>query len=491
MIEVTAINLFIINRKLFIMKTTTISLLLTLCLINYGFSQEKTKIANSTQLESNIDALVKQYQDLDIFSGVVLVAEKGVPKYYKVYGLANREEKTPNTRTTKFDIGSMNKSFTKTLILQLMEEGKLKMTDKLGDYLLGFPETAANKITMMHLLKHRSGYGGYWGRDFNDLPIDQKRVPALVERIKKLPLDFEPGTDTQYSNAGYVLLGAIVQAITGKTYHQNIKERILMPLGMTETYVIDKSEVPDRAIGYFKDMKGNISSNTGFVEVPNPDGGFQSTPGDIVKFYTEYFYGANLLSKETKANDDFFGFINSNRKTGGAIPMAGGFPGANTAYYEILRDEISILVFANMDEPVAEQLGAGILAIVRGKTAKKPSLPAIQNVYNNYQEFGLKYIEDNFYKLIDNFHAEDPKGIILNDIGYDFLGNGETDEALKFFKLNVKLFPEDANLWDSLGEGYYKKGDLEKSLQNYKKALKMDPGMTSAKEMVAKLETKK
>ena len=353
------------------MKTIKLSLLITLCLIKYGFTQETSKIANSTQLESNIDALVKQYQDLDIFSGVVLVAENGIPKYYKAFGLANRDENIPNTLTTKFDIGSMNKSFTKTLILQLMEEGKLKMTDKLGDYLSGFPETAATKITILDLLKHQSGFGGYWGRNFNDLPIDQKRIPALVERIKKLPLDFEPGTDTQYSNAGYVLLGAIVQEITGKTYHQEVQERILNPLGMTKTYVVDKSEVPDRAIGYLKDMKGNLSSNTGFVEVPNPDGGFQSTAGDIVKFYTEYFYGAILLSKETKADDGFFRFINSNRNTGKANLMAGGFPGANTAYYEVLRDQISIIVFANMDEPVAEQLGSGILAIVREERLQK------------------------------------------------------------------------------------------------------------------------
>ncbi|WP_083253278.1 serine hydrolase domain-containing protein [Flavivirga aquatica] len=473
------------------MKTITLGLLLSLCLINIGCSQEKSKIANPTQLESKVDALVKQYQDLDIFSGVVLVAEKGEPKYYKAFGMANREENKPNTLTTKFDIGSMNKSFTKTLILQLMEEGKLKVTDKLGVYLKGFPETAATKITILDLLKHRSGYGGYWGRDFNNLPIDQKRIPALVERIKKLPLDFEPGTETQYSNAGYVLLGAIVQEVTGNTYHKEIQERILNPLGMTETYVVDKSEVPDRAIGYLKDMKGNITSNTGFVEVPNPDGGFQSSAGDIVKFYTEYFYGDTLLTKTTKMDEMFFKFNNENRTTGGAIPMAGGFPGANTAYYEVLRDEISIIVFANMDEPVAEQLGSGILVIVRGKEPITPSLPAIQNIYNHYKKYGLQYIEDNFYNLIENFHAEDPKGIILNDIGYDFLQNGEVDEALKFFHLNIKMFPEDANLWDSLGEGYYEKGDYKKSLQYYKKALEMQPGMSSAIDMVAKLELKK
>jgi len=469
------------------MKRITIILVCAICLLASCNAQNQSKIKNIENLEANVDALVNQYLGLDIFSGIVLVAEQGELKYHKAFGLANRETNTKNTLNTKFDIGSMNKSFTKLVILQLLEEGKLKVTDKLGQYISGFPDVAANKITITDLLDHSSGYGEYWGRDFNDLPIEQKRITGLVKRIKKLRLEFEPGTDTMYSNSGYVLLGAIVEKITGETYHQNVIERIIKPLGMTETYVVDKHEVPDRAIGYYKDMKGNIFNNLGFTEVPNPDGGFQSTPRDIVKFYYEYFYGSTLLSKATKINEDFFGSMNKRKTTGKANLMAGGFPGANTAYLEIMRDEISIIVFANMDEPVAEQLASGILALVRGEEPKTPSLPANQNVYNHYVKHGLQYIEEHFTSLISNFHPEDPKGLILNGIGYGFLKDGKIDESINFFKLNVKLFPEDANLWDSLGEGYLTKGDRTKALKCYKKALEIDPSMESTKEKIKEL----
>jgi CubicO group peptidase (beta-lactamase class C family) len=472
------------------MKQFTVILAFTLVFLTSCYAQNKSKIKNIESLESNVDALVKQYQDLDIFSGIVLVAEKGSPKYHKAFGLANRETNTANTINTKFDIGSMNKSFTKTIILQLIEEGKLNVTDKLGQYISGFPEIAANKITITDLLNHSSGYTDYWGEDFDELSIDQKRLSGLVERIKKLRLEFEPGTERAYSNSGYVLLGAIIEKITNKTYHQNVVDRILKPLNMTETYVIDKNKVPNRAIGYYKDMKGNIYNNLGFAEVPNPDGGFHSTPSDIVKFYSEYFYGATLLSKATKNNEAFFGSIAKRKTTGEASLMAGGFPGANTAYLEIMRDEISIIVFANMDEPVGEQLATGILALVRGETPITPSLPANQNVYNHYVKHGIDYVEEHFSELTLNFHSEDPKGMILNGIGYDFLREGKKEEALKFFQLNVKLFPEDANLWDSLGEVHFKLQDNVKALEYYEKALAMDPYMESAKEMINKIKKK-
>ena len=357
------------------MKKIALGIIVMICVCTSCNAQVESKISDIKNLESKVDALVKQYQDLDIFSGVVLISEKGALKYHKAFGLADRENQTANSLTTKFNIGSMSKTFTDLIILQLMESGKLNGTDKLGHYLRGFPENAANKITINNLLKHASGYGDYWQRDFNELPRAQKGISGLVARIKKLPLAFEPGTSVRYSNSGYILLGAIIEAITGKTYHQNVIERIINPLKMNDTYITDKTVIPEKAKGYYTDQNGKLIHNKSFVRVPNSDGGFYATTKDMSKFYTEYFYGTKLLHKNNK---DYFKNINQARTLGGVLAVAGGIPGSNSVCIENLKDEIRVFIFSNMsnlDAPTAQQLGTGVLDLIEGKTPAKPSRP--------------------------------------------------------------------------------------------------------------------
>jgi tetratricopeptide (TPR) repeat protein len=248
-----------------------------------------------------------------------------------------------------------------------------------------------------------------------------------------------------------------------------------------------KNDVPERAIGYYKNMTGKIEDNSHFNELPNPDGGFQSTAEDVLKFYQEFHYGNKLLKNETKQKDDFYKMIQAHQNTGGAIPHAGGFEGANTVNFEILRDHISIVVMANMDEPVAEQLGAGILDIIRNKVPQQPSLPAIMNIYKAYTAQGIEFVRENFVDLTQNFHPTDPKALILNNVGYQFLQNNQFKEAIEIFQLNTELFPDDANVWDSLGEGYLRNGDVEKAKTNYQMALKLDPEMPTAIEALKQL----
>ncbi len=466
------------------MKHFSMILILAFCAMLYG----RENLHERPQLEDKIDRLASQYTELDIFSGVVLVAQEGKPVYHKAFGLANREKNIPNTLRTRFDIGSMNKTFTKVVILQLADEGKLDLSDKLVDYLPGFTQKGTEKITIEHLLTHQSGFGDYHSPEYMQTPPAERTINWIVERVQNMPLMFEPGTEQEYSNAGFVLLGAIIEKVTGTSYHRNVVERIIEPLGLQQTHVENKSTVPQKAIGYFKTATGELRDNNNFSELPNPDGGFHSTTSDIMTFYREYFYGNTLLDNETRKLDPMFGFVQEHRNSGGAIPLAGGFPGANTVLYEILRDRITVVVFANMDEPVAEQLGAGILAIIRGQQPREPQLPAIQNVYNAYKTHGTTYVKENWDKLIINFHPGDPHDMILNQVGYELLFSGKTDQAIEIFTLNTEMFPEVANVWDSLGEAWRKKGDNAKALKFYKRALSIRPDMPSAKQAVEELE---
>ena len=222
-------------------------------------------------LSPKVDALVQEYIDLDIFSGVVLIADKGIPVYHKAFGMANREKQIPNTLETKFDIGSMNKSYTKVVIMKLVEKGQISLEDKLGKHLKGFAPEAAEKITIQHLLSHKSGVGSYFYPGYFESSKEEKSIASLVERIKKQPLMFPPGEEQEYSNSGYVVLGAIIEAVTGKSYYDNVREMIVDPMGLKNTYLEDVDKLTDRATGYFKNYKGELRNNGGFVGIPKPD----------------------------------------------------------------------------------------------------------------------------------------------------------------------------------------------------------------------------
>lgn len=472
------------------MKKSILSLLFSLVVFS-GISQISTtefKYQPIESQENKIDSLINEYIQLDIFSGVVLLSKNNEVKFEKAFGYANRELGILNNQQTKFNIGSMNKTFTAVIIYQLIEENKIHFDDTLGRYLSGFPETSARNVTVKQLLNHTSGYGDYHIPGYFKLPASDKTLQGAITIIKSLPLLFEPGTGEEYSNAGYVLLGGIIEKVTGISYAENVQKRIIIPLQLVNT-ITDK--IPDDyncAVGYLKTPSGQWVDNRFMRQVPKPDGGFISTAFDIQKFYSAYIYTDKLISDKMKAQLSYFNQLADLKKQGRATVHAGGFNGANTVIYEIPSEKISIVVFANMDEPVAEQLGLGILQILRGNIPEPPTLPIPQKVYAAWKQNGTEYVRINFDSLTENFDAFGPKASILNMIGYDLLNAGDINSAIEILQLNTELFPENANCYDSLGEAWYLKGDSQMALKNYKIALELDPEMESAQQMIKKLE---
>lgn len=193
----------------------------------------------------------------DEFSGVVLLAKDGSPVFQHAYGLASKEYGVPNDLGTKFNIGSIDKVFTKIAIGQLLEEGKIaSVGDKLEKYLPDYANReVAGKVTLRQILNMQSGIGDFFGPTFARSAKDQFRTTAdFIPLFDHQPLAFEPGTKRQYSNGGYIVLGAVIEKVTGRSYYDHVRERIFKPLGMQSTDFYE-ADIPtaNLATGYSRD----------------------------------------------------------------------------------------------------------------------------------------------------------------------------------------------------------------------------------------------
>ncbi len=289
----------------------------------------------------------------DEFSGVVLLAKDGKTIFRQAYGFADLGLKVPNDAETKFNLGSINKVFTRIAIEQLALAGKLSLDDTIGKWLPEYPnKDAAAKVTIRQMRDMRSGLGDIFTEEFEKGAKDRLLKPRdLFVLFADKPLLFAPGTQQQYSNAGYVVLGAIVEAASGQDYYEYVREHIYKPAGMTSTdsWELDVP-VPDRAVGYTKEgprgpAPGGGRRNNLFSTFfkGSPAGGGYSTAGDLLRFDTALRAGALFAD---------------GRKIAG-IGAAGGTPGCN-ALLEQMPQGYTLIVLSNYDPPAAMDVGKSV-----------------------------------------------------------------------------------------------------------------------------------
>jgi len=224
----------------------------------------------------------------DRFSGAVLVAKNGKPVFTAVYGMADREKKTPNTLNTKFRIGSMNKMFTATAVLQLVQAGKINLTDPLGKYLTDYPnKDVASKVTIHQLLTHTGGTGDFFGPEFDKHRLELRTLQDYVKFYGQRGPSFDPGSRWEYSNYGFLLLGLVIEKASGQDYYEYVREHIFKPAGMNSTDSMPEDQaVPGRSVGYTK-MKGTKEWSPNLDTLPyrgTSAGGGYSTVEDLLAF---------------------------------------------------------------------------------------------------------------------------------------------------------------------------------------------------------------
>jgi len=212
---------------------------------------ENKKENPPASLEELHSYLVKKTEENE-FSGTVLIAKDGNPVFENTYGYASKRFKVPNQIDTKFNLASIGKLFTSIAIAQLMQQGKLSIDDPIGKYLDIFPQDVAKKVTVRHLLNQRSGWGDYWNNEYFQSHWDRLRtVSDYMVFVKDMPLDFEPGTKVQHSNTGFLIAGAIIEAVTGMDYNDYLKKNIYRPAGMTNSGCFHRDgPVENLAVGY-------------------------------------------------------------------------------------------------------------------------------------------------------------------------------------------------------------------------------------------------
>jgi CubicO group peptidase (beta-lactamase class C family) len=446
------------------------------------------------EITGKIDTVMAEFVKLDYFSGTVLVARNGGIIYAKAFGEASKDFHVPNNLQTKFNIGSIGKIFTGTSIMQLAEQGKLDVMNPVKRYLPDFP--FGDKILIHHLLTHTSGTFNYFAH-----PDFAKQINTIRSVSDALPLIYDqkllfdtPGEKFSYSNSGIVILGAVIEKISGMPYRDYLQKNILGPLKMTDTGINYLEDVVEnRATGYDRMISGEFKRNIYRVPPANADGGIETTVMDLLKF-DQALYGTSVLSEESKSKMfipflEDYGYCWEIREEFGNIITShgGGAPGVNAAFRRYTSDRFTLIVLSNYGggaTPVAQT----IEAIIFGRAYDLPKPRVGEYIYKIISEKGSSYFVSNYKQILKAGGYQIRTSNILNRAGYELLFNRQIEIAIEIFKLNIKLFPDDANIHDSLGEAYMMKGNYARSRELYNKALELDPEFANAREMLQRLD---
>lgn len=311
-----------------------------------------------------IDRFVRARADADSFSGAVLVAHNGAPLFRAAYGLADRDKRLPVTPETRFNLGSIDKLMTRIAIWQLVAAGKLQLDVSVGTYLPDYPNrNVREQVTARQLYQMRSGIGDFFNAEFLRRHDQIRTVDDYLSLFANDSLHFAPGSAMLYSNGGYIVLGKLIEKLSGQSYYDYVLANITGPAGMRDTrHYMQDEHVANRATGYTA-MRGPLAPNTAYLAGRgSPAGGGYSTVDDFLRLDLALRGGALLPGAYADS------ILPRGFRSGASDPInyGGGGPGTNTQY-AAYPDGWTIIVFSNRD-PAAATTVAQKIANMLGKS---------------------------------------------------------------------------------------------------------------------------
>lgn len=480
------------------LKRTLIALLL------FSFS------SSSFAQNDSVDVFVMQQMQKRKIPGLQLaIVRNGKIVKTGNYGLANVQDSIPVSDQTVFTINSITKAFVGVAILQLAEAGKLNLAAPVATYLDSLPE-AWRSVTVQQLLSHTSGIPDIV--DEEEAVMIAPSAEASWQKVVAMPMDFTPGEMFRYNQTNYILLGWVIDKLSGMPFQEFITKEQLAKVGMPYTiragFGATKDVIPHAAPGYTY-RKGKLS-NTFFSFPPflQTAAGMSATAKEMAEWVIA-LQSQQLLKEQASLAALWKPAVLNNGKTGGFSsqlngyaagwpivgrvehPAAAAVGGGRSAVFVYPKDGLSIIVLTNLmggnpDSFIDELAG---LFIPDMKEANGFGLsPAVKQVRVVLEKTGYAHAIKEVKKLKKSTPGSKLDEREINGWGYKLIQQNRMADALEIFKLNVFLHPESSNTYDSLAETYAELGNKDLAIQNYERALQLDPQNANAAQQLKRLK---
>lgn len=455
-------------------------------------------------ISQQVSEFVHAYHNAGIFSGTVLIASGDEIVFAEGVGYANTEMDHLNKVDTVFKTCSIGKQFYAALALRLSERGELDIHAPIAKYLPEYPRPQGDDITIHMLMNQTSGIP-----NFTRLPMYRDARNVAVEpnefykKFSGLELEFEPGTEWAYSNSGYYVLGIILERVSGLPIHELLETELFSPLELTQTgYDSDPVMPVGRALGYEWSPTGMQPEQLVHPSKIFSAGMIYSSASDLFRWTRQLHANAPFIQRGThllmtdpgegKTENYVYGLDIWQYERGGAKYRTVGHEGGQFGFQALLEyitpGDWTLVVLCNSGQDI-EDLTEGLKNIIAGIEPVQPRPPLMNALAESIEQHGLSRTKQ-WVAAITEGGAKDyfVDEFEINNLGYNYLLKEQIDKSILVFHVNTKLFPESANVFDSLGEAYLAQGNQKLAFDNYKRALDMDPGNTHAISVIRQIE---